>query len=165
VKSIRRGAATAQRYLVSLYFLGVITQFFLVGLGLFGMKPGNTIEDAHSLNAHREFGWALTEFGGLLLLSATLLAWQKPLRSRVGLYVVLCLLGFPLQPLLAIGGEHHPLVGMFHPVNALVLLGLSGFLTRRAWKLAANGRTTTAPRSGFGHTVDTASTDVLTNVP
>jgi len=133
VNSVRRGAAVAQRYVVSLYFLGVVIQFFLVGFGLFGMKAGETIGNAHSLNAHRDFGWALTQFGGILLLLTTLLAWQKPLRRRVGLYIVLCLLGFPLQPLLAAGGEHHQLVGMFHPVNAMLMLGLSGYLTREAW--------------------------------
>jgi len=133
VNVIRRGAAVAQRYLVSLYFLGVVTQFFLVGIGLFGMKAGDTIGKAHSLNAHRDFGWALTQYGGLLLLLATLIAWQKPLRERVGLYVLLCLLGFPLQPILAAAGEHHRFVGMFHPVNAILLLGLSATLARRAW--------------------------------
>ena len=133
MNAVRRSAAVAQRYLVSLYFLGVIVQFFLVGLGLFGMKAADTIDKAHSLNAHRDFGWALTEFGGAALLLVTLLAWQKPLRDRVGLYVLLCLLGFPVQPILAAAGEHHRFVGMFHPVNALLLLGLSGLLTRRAW--------------------------------
>jgi hypothetical protein len=133
VVGFRRGAAVVQRYLVSLYFVGVVTQFFLVGFGLFGMKAGDTVGKAHSLNAHRDLGWALTEFGGLALLLATLLAWQKPLRERVGLYVVLCLLGFPLQPILAAAGEHHRYVGMFHPVNAILLLGLSGALARRAW--------------------------------
>ena len=130
---VRRGATVAQRYLVTVYFIGVVTQFFLVGFGLFGMKPGDTIGNAHSLNAHRDFGWALTEYGGALLLVMTLIAWQKPLRERVGLYVVLCLLGFPVQPLLAAAGEHYRFVGMFHPVNAALLLGLSATLARRAW--------------------------------
>ena len=100
------------------------------------MKAGDTIGKAHSLNAHRDFGWALTEFGGALLLLATLLAWQRPLRRRVGLFVVLCLLGFPLQPVLAAVGEDHRWVGMFHPVNAILLLGLSGYLARTAWATA-----------------------------
>jgi hypothetical protein len=139
VKAVRRGAGVVQRYVVSLYFLGVIVQFFLVGLGLFGMKAGDTIDNAHSLNAHRDFGWALTEFGGLLLLVVTLVAWQKPRSRRVGHYVVLCLLGFPLQPLLAAGGEHHRFVGMFHPVNALLLLGFSGYLAHRAWTVERAG--------------------------
>jgi hypothetical protein len=50
--------------------------------------------------------------------------------------VVLCLLGFPLQGALASGGEHHKYVGMFHPVNAILLLGLSGSLAFTAWKAA-----------------------------
>ena len=144
MNAVRRAAAVAQRYLVSLYLVGVVVQFFLVGVGLFGMKEGDKIGDAHSLNAHRDFGWALTEFGGILLLLATLIAWQKPLRDRVGKYVVLCLLGFPVQGLLASGGEHHKFVGMFHPVNALLLLGLSGHLTREAWM---NRRRAQAPES------------------
>jgi hypothetical protein len=133
VNVVRRGAGVTQRYLVSLYFLGVVAQFFLVGVGLFGMKAGDTIGNAHSLNAHRDFGWALTQYGGLLHLLSTLIAWQKPLRERVGLYVLLCLLGFPVQPLLAAGGDHSKYVGMFHPVNAILLLGLSAYLASRAW--------------------------------
>ena len=136
---VRRGAAVAQRYLVSLYFLGVVAQFFLVGFGLFGMKAGDTIGKANSLNLHRDFGWALTQFGGILLLITTLIAWQKPLRERVGLYAVLCLLGFPVQPILAAAGEHNRVVGMFHPVNAALLLGLSATLARRAWATRAVG--------------------------
>lgn len=132
MNSIRRGAAVAQRYLVSLYFLGVVVQFFLVGLGLFGMKAGSNIDDAHSLNPHRDFGFILIDFGGALLLLSTLIAWQKPLPRKVGLYVVLCLLGI-LQGILATVGFHHKFVGMFHPVNALLLFGLSGSLAHRAW--------------------------------
>ena len=132
MSSIRRGAAVAQRYIVSLYFLGVIVQFFLVGVGLFGMKAGSTIDNAKSLDAHRGFGFILIEFIGGLLLIVTLIAWQSPLRQKVGLYVLLCLLGV-LQAILATQGFHHKYIGMFHPVNALVLLGLSGMLTRKAW--------------------------------
>jgi hypothetical protein len=151
VNIVRRGAAGAQRYLVSLYFLGVVAQFFLVGLGLFGMKAGDTIQNGHSLNAHRDLGWALTEFGGAALLLTTLVAWQKPLRDRVGLYVLLCLLGFPLQPILAAVGEHHKLVGMFHPVNAILLLGLSAMLAHRAWaarRAAAPATAVAVPEPG-----------------
>jgi hypothetical protein len=139
MNAVRRGAAVVQRYLVTLYLVGVIAQFFLVGLGLFGMKAGDTVGKASSLNPHRDLGWALTEFGGAALLLATLIAWRRPLRDRVGKYVLLCLLGFPVQPVLAAVGEDHRIVGMFHPVNALLLLGLSGSLTRTAWAEARSG--------------------------
>jgi hypothetical protein len=133
MNAVRRGATVVQRYLVTLYLVGVIAQFFLVGLGLFGMKAGDTVGKASSLDPHRELGWLLTQFGGAALLLATLVAWRRPLRDNVGKYVLLCLLGFPTQPVLAAVGEDHKIVGMFHPVNALLLLGLSAALTRRAW--------------------------------
>lgn len=132
MSSVRRGSAVAQRYIVSLYFLGVIVQFFLVGVGLFGMKAGSTIDDAKSLDAHRGFGFMLIDVVGGLLLLVTLIAWQRPLRRKVGLFVLLCLLGL-VQGVLATEGWHHKYVGMFHPVNAVLLLGLSGMLTRQAW--------------------------------
>ena len=130
--AVRRGAGVLQRYLVSVYFVGVIVQFFLVGIGLFGMKAGSNIDNAKSLDAHRGFGFILVEFIGGLLLLATLVAWQKPLARKVGLYVLLCLLGV-VQAVLATKGWHHTYVGMFHPVNALLLLGLSAALAHRAW--------------------------------
>jgi hypothetical protein len=140
MNAVRRGAAVGQRYLVSLYFLGVIVQFFLVGVGIFGMKAGSNIDNAKSLDPHRGFGFVLIQFGGGLLLIATLVAWQKPLGRKVGLYVLLCLLGV-VQAVLAGEGFHHKWVGMFHPVNALILLGLSGRLAHQAWREARAGST------------------------
>jgi hypothetical protein len=140
----RRGGVVLQRYLVSLYFVGVIVQFFLVGVGLFGMKAGSNIDNAKSLDAHRGFGFIVVEFVGGLLLIATLVAWQRPLGRKVGLYVVLCLLGV-VQAVLATEGFHHKYIGMFHPVNALVLLGLSGRLAYAAWTEARARRTEPVP--------------------
>jgi hypothetical protein len=138
MNAVRRGAAVVQRYVVTLYFIGVIVQFFLVGYGLFGMKHGATIDDAKSLDAHRGVGFIIVEFVGGVLLIATLVAWQRPLGRKVGLYVLLCLLGV-VQATLATVGFHHKWVGMFHPVNALILLGLSGSLAFRSWREARAG--------------------------
>jgi hypothetical protein len=138
MNAVRRGAAVVQRYVVTLYFIGVIVQFFLVGYGLFGMKHGATIDNAKSLDAHRGVGFIIVEFIGGILLIVTLIAWQKPLGRKVGLYVLLCLLGV-LQAILATEGFHHKWVGMFHPVNALILLGLSGSLAFRSWREARGG--------------------------
>jgi hypothetical protein len=142
--AVRRGALTGLRYVTSLFVLGVIVQFFLVGVGLFGMKHGATIDNAHSLNAHRDFGYVLTEFGGGLMLILTLLAWPRP-RRILGLYIVLVVLAFPVQPVLASSGYHHRFVGMLHPVNALLLLGLSGYLARHAWATRGKGVPAPAP--------------------
>lgn len=132
MEAVRRGAWVGLKYVTTLFFLGVIVQFFLVGVGLFGMKHGATIDNAHSLNAHRDFGWILTEFGAGLMLILLLLAWPTP-RKLIGFWILLIVLAFPVQPILAASGFHHKYVGMLHPVNALLLLGLSGRLAYYAW--------------------------------
>jgi hypothetical protein len=127
--AVRRGAWLGLKYVTSLFFLGVIIQFFLVGEGLFGMKDGATIDNANSLNAHRDFGFILSDVGAILFLILALLAWPTP-RKLLGAWILLAVLAF-VQPLLA--DFHHRWVGMFHPVNALLLLGLSGRLAHYAW--------------------------------
>jgi len=110
--------------------LGVVVQFFLVGWGLFGMDAGSTVENAKSLDAHRGLGWILSDFGGILFLVLTLLAWVRPLRIRV-LYLVLAVLTF-FQGELAAAGVDHRALGMLHPVNALLVLGIAGYLAHYA---------------------------------
>ncbi|HZT86163.1 MAG TPA: hypothetical protein VE984_12220 [Gaiellaceae bacterium] len=128
--AVRRGAWVALRYVTSIFLLGVIAQFFLVGYGLFAMKHGATIDNAKSLDPHRGLGWTLSTYVAPLMLILVLIAW--PARRLLGMWVLLAVLGF-FQAILAAGGVHHWGVGMFHPVNALLLLGLSGHLARYAW--------------------------------
>jgi len=127
--AVRRGAWVGLRYVTTIFFLGVIVQFFLVGIGLFGMKDGATIDNAKSLDPHRAFGFILADGGAILMLVLVLLAWPTP-RRLLGLWILLAVLAF-VQPVLA--DFHHKWVGMFHPVNALLLFGLSGYLGRYAW--------------------------------
>jgi hypothetical protein len=127
--AVRRGAWVALRYVTPIFFLGVILQFFFVGYGLFGMKDGKTIDNANSLNAHRDFGFILSDLGAIVFLVFALLAWPKPRKLLVA-WILLAVLAF-FQPVLA--DFHHKWVGMFHPVNALLLLGLSGRLAHYAW--------------------------------
>lgn len=142
--AVRRGAWVGLKYVTTVFFLGVIVQFFLVGYGLFSMKTGSNVDNADSLNAHRDFGWALTEFGGILMLILVLLAWPTP-RKWLGLWILLIVLAFPVQPILAAGGFHHKWVGMLHPVNALLLLGLSGRLAHYAWTSGKQKESAAAP--------------------
>jgi hypothetical protein len=131
--TIRNGAWVLLRYVTSLFFVGVIVQFFLVGYGLFDMKHGATIDNAKSLDAHRGLGTLLSLPGSILMLLLVLLAW--PQRKLLVRWVLLAVLDF-VQPFLAGVGFNHWVVGMLHPVNALALLGLSGYLARYAWKSA-----------------------------
>ena len=128
--AVRRGAWFALRYVTTIFFLGVVVQFFLVGYGLFAMKHGATIDNAKSLDAHRGLGWTLSMYGAGLMLILVLLAW--PARRLLGMWILLAVLAF-LQAILASAGWKHWGFGMFHPVNALLLLGLSGRLAHYAW--------------------------------
>jgi hypothetical protein len=129
------------KYVTTLFFVGVIVQFFLVGYGLFDMKNSATsdhsktvtIDNAKSLDAHRAVGFLLSDIGAVLILLLVLLAW--PQRKLLVRWIVLAVLAF-VQGLLAGFGFNHWVLGMFHPVNALILLGLSGHLARTAWKSA-----------------------------
>ncbi|HEX5175192.1 MAG TPA: hypothetical protein VFV91_13725 [Gaiellaceae bacterium] len=140
--ALRRGAWVGLKYVTSLFFLGVVVQFFLVGYGLFAMKHGATIDNAKSLDAHRGLGFILSDFGAILLLILTLLAW--PARRLRMAWILLAVLAF-VQGILATVGFHHWGVGMFHPVNALLLLGLSGRLAHYAWTSGKASAGETAP--------------------
>jgi hypothetical protein len=142
---VRRGAWVGLKYVTSLFFLGVIVQFFLVGYGLFAMKHGATIDNAKSLDAHRGLGFILSDLGAILLLVLALLAW--PARNLLARWILLAVLAF-VQGILATEGYKHWGLGMFHPVNALLLLGLSAHLARYAWKSGEATATETAPAAG-----------------
>jgi hypothetical protein len=141
--AVRRGAWVALKYVTSIFFLGVVVQFFLVGYGLFAMKHGATIDNAKSLDPHRGLGWVLATYGAPLMLILVLLAW--PARRLLVAWIVLAVLGF-FQAILAAGGYHHWGLGMFHPVNAVILLGLSGRLAHYAWT-TRNSEEETSPRA------------------
>ena len=140
--AVRRGAWVALRYVTTIFFLGVVVQFFLVGYGLFAMKHGATIDNAKSLDSHRGLGWILSEFGSILMLLLVLLAW--PARRLLGAWILLAVLAFFQGPLAA-GGYHHWGLGMLHPVNAVILLGLSGGLARYSWRTRKSAENETAP--------------------
>ena len=133
MEAVRRGSWVLLKYVTTLFFLGVIAQFFLVGYGLFAMKhDGNTtIDNAKSLDPHRGLGFILSDFGAILLLILALLAWPTP-RKLLWAWIALAVLAF-VQSILATVGFHHWGVGMFHPVNAVILLALSGRLAHYAW--------------------------------
>jgi hypothetical protein len=129
----------ALRWVTGLFFIGVIVQFFLVGYGLFDMKNSTTsdhaktvtIDNANSLDPHRGVGFLLSNIGAALILILVLVAW--PQRRLLVKWIVLAVLAF-VQQILAGRGFDHWVIGMFHPVNALLLLGLSGYLARSQWR-------------------------------
>ena len=137
------------RYSTVILVAAVIVQIFLAGLGVFGVvseaAEGETavtqdaIED--EFEAHAILG-SLLLLGGLLLFLISLGARLG--RNRVLLSLAVPLLVF-LQIILAGVGEDSSVIGALHLVNALVILGLLGWLAYGAWRRwtdlgAAGGR-------------------------
>jgi hypothetical protein len=120
------------RYYVPLLFIAVIAQILLAGEGIFGIKEGPKLDDQKSLDPHRALGFILADPAALLLLILALLAWLPDRRLR-RLSIALPFLIF-VQALLAEGGRW---VGMFHPLNAFLVLGLLGWLSRQLWRQRA----------------------------
>ena len=135
VDAVRTGAAWVYRILITLFSAGVVVEFFLAGLGVFRAMPGEEEPVSHptfhaQFDAHAALGWSLAGIS-LLLLIAILVAWTG--RRSIGATFGLAVLAF-VQPSLASAGEGAPVVGAFHGINAVAILGLSWFLTAGAWR-------------------------------
>ncbi len=130
---MRTFAGAAYRWLIGVFVLCVIVQFFLAGAGAFGQKLGANapaLEDQSSWDPHRVFGLVVVLLG-LLLLIACLAWWSERIwLMATFLLVLLAVVQFPLSS----AGRHHRWVGALHPANAALILLLSGWLAYRAWK-------------------------------
>ena len=126
MQGVRRGARAVLKYFAPLMFFLIVVQVLLAGEGIFGIKKGPKLDDQKTLDPHRFLGFLITEPIALLFLIAALLAWLPDKRLR-WVSVGLPLLTFAQAPL-AWGGRWS---GMFHPLNAFVLLGLYGWLSGR----------------------------------
>lgn len=132
---IRTVAGAAYRWLLAIFVLAVVVQFFLAGAGVFGEKVGVKLDDQKSWDPHKAFGYVLI-LGALLLLVFCLLWWSE----RIWLQATFLLAVLTIvQSVLARAGEHHRWVGALHPVNAVAVLGLSSFLAHRAWRRDLEG--------------------------
>ena len=125
---VRRGAVAVMRYYVPLFVVAIIVQIFLAGEGIFGIKGGPELDDQKTLDPHRALGFILAEPAALILLILALLAWFPDRRMR-WISIALPFLIF-LQDPLSWGGRWS---GAFHPLNAILVLGLLVWLARRLW--------------------------------
>ena len=132
---VRRGAAAIYKVLIGLFPIAVVVQIFLAGLGIFSALPGEdeTVTSEafdDKFEPHSALGFFLL-LGSLLLLILILIAWTGPraIGATFGLFVLVI-----VQMILAWTGEDAPGIAALHPVNALIILGLSGFLARSAWR-------------------------------
>jgi predicted TIM-barrel enzyme len=122
------------RYWSWLVFLAVIVQVGFAGYGAFsvvadvddkGSVDEDMLEDGFGL--HLGFGY-LVVLTGLILLVLALVARHRIKQSAIlaGLLII--------QPPLAWIGGGAAAVGVLHPVNALVIFGLSGLIAYAEWQ-------------------------------
>ena len=127
-------ARAAYRYLIALFFLGVVAQFFLAGVGAFRVQHNThhgSLGDkgfTQAFDPHAALGFGLLLLGVVLLLVA--------LAARRGRNGVLLVLALPLLVVLQSVFAHvgPPWFRGLHVVNALVILGLSGRLAHAEWR-------------------------------
>ena len=115
-------------------FAVVLLQFFFAGIGIFGEEQWG--EEAFA--PHAMAGLLLVPTSLILLILAGVAAFTGNLAGRtVGLAALLFIL-FIVQAALVIAfSKNAPVIAALHPVNALVLLGLSSYLARGGHKATA----------------------------
>jgi hypothetical protein len=128
---------TVYRYWALILFLAVIVQIFLAGLGAFAVAgeadDGATVDEDlvdDKFGPHGALGFFIGP-GALLLFLIALGARLG--RNRVLLSLGVLALWF-LQEILAGAGTDVSFVGGLHAANALVILGLTGYLAERSWR-------------------------------
>jgi Family of unknown function (DUF6220) len=116
----------AYRWLLRIFLLLGVVQFFLAGLGVFdlhGQKLGAS--DEHAFDSHRLLGFILAALTILILVAALL----ARMGTRVVVFcVVLLLLSGVVQSVLADLGSDTAFFGGLHALDGLAILGLAGFL-------------------------------------
>jgi hypothetical protein len=134
---------TIYRYWVTLLFVAVIAQIAGAAYGAFytADKLGDqTGPDEQKLISEKTFDHGFgfhTSFGYLIFLGAVVLL-VLAIAARLGKRGILLALAVPVlvavQIVLAWISEGVHGVGPLHGINALVVLGLTGYLTREAWR-------------------------------
>jgi hypothetical protein len=140
MRGTRGGAGSVMKWFAGVYVVLIVVQVFLAGEGIFGLNSIKHADDcdkkggvaAHiaqcsgntkALDPHRALGFFLTFPGAILFLIVALLAWHPVKRVRV-VSIVVPILAF-IQMILPGAGRW---VAALHPVNAMLLLGLFGWL-------------------------------------
>jgi hypothetical protein len=146
VNGLRRGARAILVWFSALYVVAIVVVIFLAGEGIFRLKnvvngddcskkgvdvaKTDCVGNSATLDAHRALGTLLVAFSILFLIVA-LIAWLPNTRERV-VSIGVAILTFLQIVLAGIGGW----VGGLHPVNAVVVLFLYGWLFLRLRKEA-----------------------------
>ena len=151
---------TVYRYWITLIFIAVVVQIAAAAYGAFytAQKLGDQKgSDEQKLISEKMFDHGFgfhIAFGYLIFLGAVVLLLIA-LAARLGKRGVLFALAVPVlvavQIVLAWISEAHHAVGPLHGLNALVIFGLTGYMTGEAWRGRA-AATTTVPVTAASRT-------------
>ena len=133
----------AYKLWMTLIAVAVVVQIGAAGYGAF--YGANHLKDEGDVFAHHgwDHGWSFHTGLGWLIVYAILIALVLALLARVGRPRIWFQLGLALagvlQIVFALAGEDHPWVGIFHPLNAFIILGLAGQIVAREWGAGHGG--------------------------
>ncbi len=113
-----------------LFVVGILTQVYLVGLSLLGQQP--------SWQTHVGLGHGLSIVALLMVALAYTSRLPRPMKPFTWLNLVIYIL---LADVVIFMRGSAPLVAALHPVLAILLFGIAGFLAMRAWQLVREGGT------------------------
>jgi hypothetical protein len=142
-----KALATIYRYWITLLFLAVVAQIAAAAYGGFyaaqklgdqnGSDEQKVISEKvfdHGFDFHIALGYFIF-LGALVLL---LLALAARLGKRRVLFALAVPIAVVVQIVLAWISESVHAIGIFHGINALVIFGLTGYLTGEAWRGTRN---------------------------
>jgi hypothetical protein len=136
---------TIYRYWLTLLFVAVVAQIAAAAYGGFyaaeklGDQKGS---DEHKLISEKVFDHGFgfhTGFGYLIFLGAVvllLLAFAARLGKRRILFALAVPVAVAVQIVLAWASESTHGIGILHGLNALVIFGLTGYMSGQAWRSA-----------------------------
>jgi hypothetical protein len=149
-----KALGTIYRYWLTLIWLAVVAQIAGAAYGAFysaeklGDQKGS---DEHKIISEKVFDHGFgfhTGFGYLIFLGAVVLLLLA-LAARLGKRRILWSLAVPLivalQIVLAWISEDVHAIGILHGINALVIFGLTGAMTGKAWREARAASPVAAP--------------------
>ena len=123
-----QGARSVWSILVWLVLVMLPIQFYLAGYGAFSFTKGTTTAHDNDWTAHSLFGSIIGLVVILVLISGLLSRLPRQLMGMtVGLFVLMI-----VQVILPGFGDSAPVVAALHPVNAILITGLTMSLAIRA---------------------------------
>ena len=120
------GVRVAHRWIVDLFALLLVVQFFLAGLGAFTAVHNKKFSD-NDFGPHGVLGTVLVVVALVIAVLAAIGRWSPTATRLSGALLVLMVLQFVLG---VAGADSAPVLGGLHAVNALLIVAVVYLLMR-----------------------------------